>query len=317
MPPTPFEQTAPLLHIGYHKTGSTWLQERLFAPAEFGFHTPWTREQIRERLIHGDPYRFDPRCARAGFEAGLAEAARRSRVAVISDELLSGNPREGLSRGRLTAQRLEETFPGARILVCIREQRSMLVSWYKHHVRAGSAISARRFVRPKRGGFEGAFPLAYFEYDALIAHYQARFGRDRVLVLPYEWLRRDSGDFARRIIAFAGSRASGVPGAQVANPGYGGLTIALRRWTNLFVGRDFHSGHDPAAGIFARRVLHRLDRRLPRPLQERCERRIQSTIYSAIGDRFARSNRLTQQLTGLDLGGCGYPCEPEPPKRDA
>jgi hypothetical protein len=316
MPAISFEQT-PLLHIGYHKTGSTWLQERLFGRPEFGFHAPWTRGEIRGQLIHVDPYRFDPARARAAFEAGIAEAARQARVAVISDELLSGNPREGLSRGRLTAQRLEETFPGARVLVCIREQRSMLVSWYKHHVRAGSALTASRFVRPKRAGFEGSFPSAYFEYDALIAHYQARFGRDRVLVLPCEWLPRDAGDFARRVLDFVDSPARETPGDEVANPGYGGFTITLRRWGNVAAGRDFHSGHDPAAGRLARRLFHRLDRHQPDPLQRWCDRRIRTTIYTAIGDRYARSNRSTQQLTGLDLADLGYACGPERQGRDA
>ena len=317
MPAISFEQTPLLLHIGYHKTGSTWLQESLFGLPEFGFHAPWTRDEIRSQLIYVDPFRFDAARARSSFEAGIAEAAQRSRVPVISDELLSGDPREGLSRGRVTAQRLEETFPGARVLICIREQRSVLVSWYKHHVRAGSALTARSFVRPKRRGFEGSFPIQYFEYDALIDHYQARFGRDRVLVLPYEWLQRDAGEFARRVIDFIGSPARGTPDAAVSNPGYGGLTITLRRWSNLVAGRDFHSGHDPAAGQLAQRVFHRLDRHLPASLQRWCDGRIRSIIDTAIGDRFARSNRRTQELTGLDLAGFGYSCASETPGSDA
>ena len=55
----------PLVHIGYHKTGTTWLQNHLFARQDAGFFVPFDRKTTLNRiLIEPYPLVFDADAAR-------------------------------------------------------------------------------------------------------------------------------------------------------------------------------------------------------------------------------------------------------------
>ena len=42
-----------LIHIGYHKTGSTWLQQRVFDNADIGYCVPWPSGREELLLVPG------------------------------------------------------------------------------------------------------------------------------------------------------------------------------------------------------------------------------------------------------------------------
>ena len=67
-----------LIHIGYHKTGTSWLQERLFSNADFGFESPITPDEIRDHLVVQNPLRF---CADAvqGIHLSTHSVVNRAR----------------------------------------------------------------------------------------------------------------------------------------------------------------------------------------------------------------------------------------------
>ena len=41
----------PLVHIGYHKTGTTWLQQHVFTNSALGFTSPVAITTMMERLV--------------------------------------------------------------------------------------------------------------------------------------------------------------------------------------------------------------------------------------------------------------------------
>ena len=67
----------PLLHIGYHKTGTNWLQEELFGNPRTGYR--WLGKQPLTHPVHtlvrARPLDFDAAAVRAEFEPLLADAA--------------------------------------------------------------------------------------------------------------------------------------------------------------------------------------------------------------------------------------------------
>ena len=97
--------SGPLVHVGYHKTGTTWFQTRFFDDSSSGFLLPWSRaDQIDEWIVLPKQLHFDPAAARAHFENGLSRARAEGRIAVISHERLSGNCIAGArQRSRRTA----------------------------------------------------------------------------------------------------------------------------------------------------------------------------------------------------------------------
>jgi hypothetical protein len=62
-----------LIHVGYPKTGSTWLEEDLFSRPAAGFWSPW-RIEAKEQFLLSNPYRFSAERVRGVFEPGIEEA---------------------------------------------------------------------------------------------------------------------------------------------------------------------------------------------------------------------------------------------------
>ena len=178
-----------LIHIGYHKAGSSWLQQHLFdrESAGFGWLGKSARNPVR-RFVDDDPLDFDPAALRAELGPLLDRQRGRGLLPVVSMERLSGHPFSGGYDCKEIADRLVAVLPEGRVLVVVREQRSMIVSTYKQYVRAGGAARPEQFLDPPRSKSRRVpwFDARYFEYDRLLRHYVELFGAERMLCLPFE-----------------------------------------------------------------------------------------------------------------------------------
>ncbi len=313
---TPLDRTEPaaraplLIHIGYHKTGTTWLQTGLFSDGSRGFTRPWTSQVIRAALVLPTAFEFDPGQARRVFEPELAGAAERALVPVLSDERLSGSPHAGGYDSALIADRLAQVFPEARVLAVIREQKEAIYSTYQQYVRDGGAASLEKYLAPRNPAEVPQFRFSHYEYHHLIAHYRKRFGADQVLALPFEWLRSDPGRFLDAISGFSGVPAGGSPPTGRQYPSMSALVIALKRWANRWLVRN---ALNPAAPLYVKdheRRFERLERAVPGWLSRPLERRSRAHIARVVGDRYGASNAATSALVGVDLAALGYAVAP-------
>ena len=301
----------PLIHIGYHKTASSWLQKRLFNNPKAGFWSPWVPGDYYAQFILVNPFEFCPQRARRAFAPELEEAGRRGLVPVLTNEALSGNQYESGYPSRDTALRLHAAYPEGRVLLVIREQKSMLRSWYKHHVRAGLAASVDSYLAPAppRSCFRPLFQLEFLDYHYLVETYQELFGIDRLLVLPFEQFCHDPAAFLQGICAFAGVEPlDPVPEARVVNEGYSALTVALKRRINALIRAD-RPRTGPGRSALDRlstKLFFRFQRAVPPAWHRRFDDRLRDRIDQIVGDRYAGTNRRVCDLTGLDLAQYGY-----------
>lgn len=101
------------------------------------------------------------------------------------------------------AERLARIAPGARILLSIRDQMRIIPSVYMQYLQRGGTLPHDRFFEStNRPGYVG-FTDEHFEYDVLLAHYQALFGARSVYVLTQESLGRDMDAAAAALADFA------------------------------------------------------------------------------------------------------------------
>lgn len=301
----------PLLHIGYHKTGSTFLQKRVFP--EPGFALVARAKVLKPAFVEGDPFGFDARIALEIFRPGIEKAQKEGLVPVLSAERLSGNPHSGGYDSKQIAERLVATFPEARVLLVIREQAQMLVSAYKQYIKRGGPGTIKQYAKPPSE--EPRVPLfnfRFFEYHRLISYYQSLFGAENVQVLPYELLKASPRAFLERIGAFAETNVSSSDSEPVkVSPS--ALSLSLKRQANRWVVRsDLNPA--PLFGIDgANRALLRLcykaDARMPAGLSVRGERQLRDLAEELVDGRYAKSNATTARLTGLDLEVFGYACK--------
>lgn len=309
----PLPSAEPLLHIGFHKTASTFLQNELFGDAAAGFASPPApRHRIVRDVVVPDPLAYDAAAVRGRYAPFMREAAEAGLVPVVSHERLSGYPSAG-GRDRVeVAGRLAQTFPGARVLVVVREQRALIRSWYAQHVSDGGVEGVERFLKTPEPQLnrKPAFAFAFYEFDRLVAHYQALFGRERVLVLPFETLRADPAAFLSRVATFCGQPAVAEAGARRVNAARPLLMQAAQRPLNFLF---YHNELSPGALAHIPRFHKRYARLLPvwralspAPLERRLDARLRARIDRVVGDRYAASNARLQGLTGEPLGALGY-----------
>src|SRR5690606_15618300 len=97
---------------------------------------------------------------------------------------------------------------------------------------------------PEHGSFRiPQFTLDYFRYDRLIMHYVELFGRENVLVLPYELFQRDPRDYMNRLAIFADvandyhDAFQYLPFTDNLNQSISAFEMCLWRWGNWVFGK--------------------------------------------------------------------------------
>jgi hypothetical protein len=288
----------PLVHIGFHKTGTTWLQRGLFASAPF--RQPFRSSEIRDAIVRPTFFDFDEHRARAALHTSGGDL-----VEVLSDERLSGSPHAGGHDSAQIAQRLAATFPAARVLIVFREQRAAIYAVFQQYVRDGGAAPLHKYLRP-RGTYEiPQFRLEHFEYDRLIALYRDLFSPDNVLALPYEELARDPLAFVQLICALVDVMAPPVD-ASPTYESWSALAIAVKRQLNRVVVRNALNPAGPIHLPDHEARAKAIDTRLLRRLSTGREARLRADVDGFVQNHFDRSNQRLSSMLGMDLRAFGY-----------
>lgn len=309
--------TEALIHIGYHKTATTWFQQVYYPLARDATYVP--RAVVRQAFLQDGAFTFDPARARALIDSHTGGAARL----VLCEEGLSGYPHNGAMMGCLSkevAGRLKATLPEARIVIFIRAQAEAIAATYQQYLRGGGTHRPHRYLFPYDYLYGAIaqphkvprFSFDHFAYDRLIACYEELFGADRVHVFLYEAFRRDPVDF----LADYGRRLDlDVPPAAVSlkprNRSYSQAVLGLARLLNHFTSRTVQDKqclvHIPGWYGARGKLLEGLSRvgRPPSAVQL-----LGPETVTWIAQQFWESNlRLVGRL-GLPLARCGYPVDP-------
>jgi hypothetical protein len=300
---------SPLIHIGYHKTGTKWLEHRLFHPDHATFYMTQEMREWCDRFALDNPFEFDVGALHTEYAAMTPSANLRGRQPVLQMERLSGHPHSGGFDSRAIADRLHAVFPTARVLIVVREQVEMIVSCYKQGVDVALGVPLESYIHPPRVGnrLVPAFELRHFAYHHLVAYYQRQFGRERVLVLPFELLKLDAPRFVAAIAELVGREAPADCDARPVHESLGGFACSLRWRLNRVLVR---STLNPTGWTESRRVRRLCDRvaraAAPDWLDRICDQRMHRQVLEATGDYYRASNRRLAGLIGFDLEKLGY-----------
>ncbi len=282
-----------LLHIGYQKTASTFLQKRLFPHLRSRWFDRPMSTLFCRNLIEDDPY------TERTFTTYVAEqSAIHDKPGIISFESLSGHIWEGSGTAGRTAERLARVAPGSAVLVVVRSQPSMLVALYGQYLNEGGTGSLAAFLAGDLPGV--ALDPSYLDFHVLVERYRQLF--PEVVVLPYESFRDSPTPFLRGICDLVGSPFVDIPTGR-ENPTTSTVGATLLRFNNRTFRRSKFNPEPPLPAPGARVARTQLQRLQIGPsLWERHRRRAEEYCR-----RYAESNARLQQTCTWDLAGYDYP----------
>ena len=307
-----------VFHVGLPKTGTTTLQKAVFPALSgvayagkripgYGFATQELGAALSS-VISADSALVDPVPA-------LREAIERLRAPcgvstlVVSTESLAHPAARDLG---LVAARLAAAVPDARILITLRAQESLVLSWYRSHGRFAQYLFTHKseserldgsltqrawwdlVAREPRAGL-----LAMLDYDRLVECYTQRFARG-VTLLPLELLSTDSKEYAARLAAVL-EVAPSECAARLTNAHENRGLSAREVFAGRLLGRF---------GVRANFLEHRERGAVRRWLAggPAADAELDPTIAARVRAECAAGNARLAARSGLRLAALGYTC---------
>jgi len=309
----------PLIHIGYPKALSSWMQKWLFTPQN-GFCKVMDSLTLQLFLIDATPFTFDTTKALEWMEKSRKETLHHQGQGsenlqeVLTGESLVGHTHCGGYNAKTNADRLKQLCPQAKILIIVREQKATIRSLYKTFITWGMPHSIDRILHPVEPNLSPQFNLDFLRYDLLVDYYQQLYGKENVLVLPYEAFAENGADFVRRIFVFcdmaqAEEKIKKLPLNRLVNRGQTLLNLFIERWRNyVLVSSPFNYAgwFTPTEASLKRRIGRSKKNPFPVFMDNWFEAGFKRKVEQHCAGKFAESNRRLQKITGLDLTSYGY-----------
>ena len=304
-----------LFHIGYHKTGTSWLQKEFFenpvteinSLAKYNERPKWVTEFVKPFYLYDENKVI-------GY---VNQSYKKNKLNVFSLERLSGYPSTGGYDSLEIAYRLKSLFPNAKVLIVVREQKSMIRSHYIEYLKANGAEKLEELFTPKRFYLirNPTFNLEFFNYNHLINKYDELFSKDNVLVLPFELMKDRPDLFIDRIFNFCQIKDYEKIIKQLPLQEKVNQQIPLKKaYLNRTFSRLFGSNNSLITltdNKYLKFLFNKLYRNLPIDFDDKLNSEIDNMLEKYIpAEYFKKSNNILERRinhhSSIDLKQLGY-----------
>ena len=305
-----------LIHIGLSKCASTFLQKKVFPQLGNYSDIAFSPTQDKYYLFRND---MDPDIYREIVSKNIINPDQNKKWLIISCEdytefLFHGfedvffnweavEKNIHVHSNKIITENIARTYPRAKIMIIIREQLSWAVSRYKMNYRGGktSASIDELMADPLEG------------YDVMVNRYQKYFGKENVLVLPYELLQKDQNAFLKKITDFIEHDVKlNISSTRINTAPELKRTVEYERKKNYFrLKINLRKNLSPAAR-FSFKFLGRLFIGICNPLfylkyrGKRYSIQPNKSTVEKLKPLFINSNNRLQELVNIDLSEYGY-----------
>ena len=287
------------LHIGYPKTGTTFLQFQYFPFIEEVYFI--NQEKLFKsgflNLIYDDITITDVEKYNIILNQWRKEAG--DKPLFISYEGFIGNIYIGLKNLPTVIERLKKLNFEFKLLVTIRRQQDIINSSYVQYIHQGGALEFNKFIQLK-GSSPLYLSLTIFDYYKVYQLLITAFGKINITIIPFEAIR-NMEEFNKLLSNYFSIPLTITNKNFVRlNEGLSGFTFHVLRWSNRF----FSSWVSPN-GILPSKLLN--TRKLRLFLQKfnftkKKNKFYDDSIYClSYNEFYAKSNQLLQEEIGIDL----------------
>ncbi len=206
-----------ILHVGLHKTGSTFLQKQIFPFLQDVYFTGTYLENTDYDRFHrefwhlGINYKNNSKFTdeKEFLEIKMYVSSFINNIEennfLFSFETLFGNCWKSYHNNFDNTELLKQIFPEAKIFIVIRKQDDWIKSAYVHYAYKGAnPVSINSFIGYKKENFNKSehINIQDLNWTKYIENYMEKYGRENVFVLPYELLKNNPEQFLTNFYDF-------------------------------------------------------------------------------------------------------------------
>ena len=304
------------IHVGLSKCASTFLQKNIFP--QLGNYADIAFSPARDKyyLFRND---MEPDVYREIVIKNIINPDQRKKWLIVSCEDYT----EFLFRGfedvffdweavernvhihsnKIITENISRAFPYAKIILIIREQLSWAVSRYKMNYRGGKTSAS----------IDDLMAEAMEGYDVMVDRYQKCFGKENVLVLPYELLQKNQNAFLKYLTDFIDHDIElNITSTKINTAPVLKRTVEYEREKNCIRLKINHKKNLTPVIRFLFRLLARLSIGISKPLfylkyrSKRYSVQPNKSTIEKLKPFFIKTNNRLQELVNIDLSEYGY-----------
>lgn len=249
-----------LLHIGYPKSGSKYLQEWFLQhPSIFFNHRSVTGFYESHDISR---YAEDKSAIHDCFVLSCEELSSwKGDVDIVG--MKNTRMYDVVAYQNKLAATLKSVYPLATILIVTRGYRTFFTSMFNEILAKGGVLNYRELQN-----MYGEFFQKTYDYSMVIKLYRDTFGKENVLVLPHELLRKDPSAFTKMIEEKTGIKNSFTIPPEKINASFAPQTLAAYRRFSNFVFKAVSPFPYTLQKFVYANYIHWLNKRKPNPYLE-------------------------------------------------
>jgi len=211
-----------ILHVGMHKTGTTFLQWNVFHFVDANylwhvFYKSWLKDLLN----------IEKKADYEKIKNKLSSILKNDKINIISEENIYTYQFSKKDDRFILLDRIKKVIPEAKIIIGTRKKQENLVSWYVEYVAVGGILDFQGFL-------DKHMNLQKLEYEPYIDKLIEYYGKENVFIYTLDELRKDQDAVLKNLCKFMNVKPPKKYRKKPARVGYGFTALKISLFINRF-----------------------------------------------------------------------------------